>query len=189
MKIEKILKATAHIPSSVHELEQRMWHRFLKGLSSKLVIVDFGTGWAKSACSLGLICPKATVYTFDHGLPHINKFRSKEQYIQEVKDYIAKSGAENVNFTFGSSLEVPWSKKIDILNIDSDESYEHAKKEIKRWLPFVKKGGLVFFHDYTHPKCHGVRQAIDELIPKKFPMKLLKAVQAGAVKCACFRKE
>lgn len=188
MKIDEIIERCSQSPSSVYEPEQRMWYRLIKDLPGKPVIVDFGTGWAKSACSLALSCPQGTVYTFDNGLPHINKNRTKKQYIKEVKGYIAKSGAENVDFIFGSSLEVPWDKEIDVLNIDSDHTYEHAKAELNRWIPFVKTGGHVFLHDWEHPRCPGVRQAFDELVPSKFNLKFIEETKSGEIKCAYFKK-
>ena len=164
MTAEEIIKCCSKIPSSVHEPEQEMWWRYLKDLPKGTVIIDFGTGHGKSASSLALSCPQGTVYTFDPGLPYINANSTPEQYEEETRRFIAETGATNVLFTRESSLEKEWDKPIDVLNIDSDHTYETTKAEILRWLPFVKKGGLVFFHDYNHPRCPGVRQAIDELI-------------------------
>lgn len=188
MTIEEVIKRTDHIPSSVHPPEQEMWLDMISKLPGNPLIVDFGTGWGKSASSLGLSNPNSVVYTFDIGLVHMNASRSKEQYIQEVNDYITKSGATNVHFTLGSSLEVPWDKEIDVLNIDSDHLYETTKLEVNRWLPFVKAGGLVFLHDWDHPRCPGVRQAWDELVPSKFNLESLRITRAGEIQCAAFRK-
>ena len=55
----------------------------------------------------------------------------------------------------------------DLVFIDSDHRYEPTKKDIKAWLPKVKRGGVLSGHDYslnitkrTHHK--GVTQAVDE---------------------------
>jgi predicted O-methyltransferase YrrM len=188
MTAEELIQHCSQIPSSVFEPEQEMWWRRLKDLPGIPVIVDFGTGHGKSAASLALACPQGVVYTFDPGLPYINAAATPEQYEQETRDFIKNAGANNVTFTRESSLERLWDKEIDVLNIDSDHTYETTKAEILRWLPFVKVGGLVFFHDYDHPRCPGVRQAIDEFIPSTFNMELLEVTDAGQVKCACFKK-
>jgi hypothetical protein len=188
MTAEEIIQACSHIPSSVFEPEQEMWWRKLKDLPGNPVIVDFGTGHGKSTASLALACPQGTVYTFDPGLPYINAGCSPSQYEAETNKFILDTGAINFVFTPESSLEKPWDKEIDVLNIDSDHTYETSKAEILRWIPFVKVGGIVFFHDYEHPRCPGVKQAIDELIPSKFNMELLEVTDAGQVKCACFKK-
>src|SRR3990167_9864779 len=188
MTDEEVIQACSHIPSSVYEPEQRMWHRVLSPLPDSPVIVDFGTGHGKSAASLALACPQGHVYTFDPGLPYINATCTPEQYVEETKKFIADTGAKNVTFTRESSLEKVWDKEIDVLNVDSDHTYETTFKEVGRWIPFVKKGGLAFFHDWYHERCPGVAQAINELIPSKYPMELLEVTDAGAVKCACFKK-
>jgi hypothetical protein len=32
--------------------------------------------------------------------------------------------------------------------IDADHSYEHCKADIQAWLPNIKLGGIIAFHDY-----------------------------------------
>ena len=188
MTDEEVIQACSHIPSSVYEPEQRMWHRVLSPLPGSPVIVDLGTGHGKSAASLALSCPQGHVYTFDPGEPYINAGCNEEQYEAETNKFMKDAGAENVTFVRDSSLTVPWDKEIDILNIDSNHTYEGTKAEILRWIPFIKTGGRAFFHDYDHPRAPGVRQAIDEFIPSKFNMELVEVTDAGAVKCAHFKK-
>lgn len=185
---QDVYNATDKIPSSVYFPETDMWCRRLGELPGNPIIVDFGTGHGRSASALALACPQATVYTFDPGLPYINDGCSPEQYEQETRDFIAATGATNVIFTRESSLEKEWDTPIDVLNDDSDHTYPTTKSEIERWVPFVKKDGLVFFHDYDHPRCPGVRQAIDEYIAEHQNLELLEVTQSGEVQCACFRK-
>lgn len=188
MDINEIIERTNHVPSSVHPPEQEMWLRRLKDLPGNPVIVDFGTGWGKSASSLALACPQGTVYTFDLGDVHINQTCSAEEYIEKVNNYINQAGVSNYVFTRENSHTKEWDKEIDVLNDDSDHTYPTTKGEIERWVPFVKQGGLVFFHDYEHPRCPGVRQAIDEYIEEHHNLELLEVTQAGEVKCACYKK-
>ena len=186
---DEIIEKCKAIPSSVFEPEQRMWWRYLKDLPGSPVIVDFGTGHGKSAASLALACPQGHVYTFDPGLPYINAGCNEQQYEEETRKFMADTGANNITFSRESSLEKVWDQPIDILNVDSDHTYETTFKEVDRWIPFVKKGGLAYFHDWYHPRCPGVAQAINELIPSKYSMELLEVTDAGAVKCACFKKQ
>lgn len=188
MTAEEIIKACGNIPSTVFESEQKLWWKYLKDLSGELVIVDFGTGHGRSAASLALSCPNGIVYTFDTGTPHINSNQTPSEYEAQTNKFILDTGAFNFIFTMESSLTKKWNKKIDVLNIDSSELYDSAKAEMTKWIPWVKKGGLVFFHDYEHIKYTGVRQAIDELIPSVFNMELLEVVDCGPIKCACFKK-
>lgn len=51
---------------------------------------------------------------------------------------------------------------LDFVFIDGDHSYAGVKKDIKLWLPKVKKGGWIGGHDYNHPRLPGVKKAVDE---------------------------
>jgi len=53
---------------------------------------------------------------------------------------------------------------LDWVFIDDDHSYEGISKSSDAWIPKVKTGGLVAWHDYhpLHRGFKGVRQAIDE---------------------------
>jgi predicted O-methyltransferase YrrM len=55
-----------------------------------------------------------------------------------------------------------WSRPLDVLFIDGDHSYEGCSSDLKAWLPFVKPGGWVAFHDSSEA---GVARAISELFP------------------------
>ncbi len=188
MTIEEIVQACGNIPSTVFEPEQRLWFKYIKDLPGEPVIVDFGTGHGRSAASLALSCPQGVVFTFDTGEPYINVNQTPQEYEDETNKFILDTGAVNFVFSLESSLEKKWSLEIDVLNIDSNESYDSAKSEITKWVRYVKTGGLVFFHDYEHYKYDGVRKAIDELIPSTFKMELLEVADCGPVKCACFKK-
>jgi predicted O-methyltransferase YrrM len=52
---------------------------------------------------------------------------------------------------------------IDLIFIDGDHSYEACKADIVAWAPFVKRGGVIAFHDFGS-RASGVTQAIFEAI-------------------------
>jgi predicted O-methyltransferase YrrM len=61
----------------------------------------------------------------------------------------------------GRSAEVgnEWNRGgIDVLFIDGDHSFEGVTADIRAWVPHVKPGGLVLFHDSDLPD---VRRGID----------------------------
>lgn len=57
-----------------------------------------------------------------------------------------------------------WVRPLCVLFIDGDHSYEAVKKDCELYLPLLKSGGYVAFHDYNNP-AFGVKQAVDEVIP------------------------
>lgn len=53
--------------------------------------------------------------------------------------------------------------KLDYLFIDGDHSYEGVKKDFNDYSPFVKKGGIIMFHDILEGKGAAVNQLWDEI--------------------------
>lgn len=65
------------------------------------------------------------------------------------------------------SAKWPENQRIDFLFIDADHTYEGVSADWRNWSPFVRKGGLIAFHDYyvKTPGGHtGVRKFVDETI-------------------------
>ncbi len=52
---------------------------------------------------------------------------------------------------------------VDLIFVDGDHSYEGCKADIEAWLPYMKKGGVMAFHDFGS-RASGVTQAIFETI-------------------------
>lgn len=74
---------------------------------------------------------------------------------------------EGAIFTQGDSATVASNmapgRRIDVLFIDGDHSYEGCKRDIEAWLPFVKEGGVLLFHDCDE-SSPGVVQAVAEFV-------------------------
>jgi predicted O-methyltransferase YrrM len=51
----------------------------------------------------------------------------------------------------------------DLIFIDGDHSYAACKADIEAWLPYVKKGGVIAFHDFGS-RADGVTRAIFETV-------------------------
>jgi len=52
-----------------------------------------------------------------------------------------------------------WTIPIDLLFLDPHHDYESIKQNALNWIPKVKKGGIVIYHDYDHEET---KQWIDE---------------------------
>jgi len=98
---------------------------------------------------------------------------------QSFSENIGKIGAKimpQIHRGYSWDVVKTWNRQIDFLFIDGNHDYEAVKKDIGDWLGFVKKGGVVAFHDYTNP-C-GVKKAVDKAVLKR----LLKKVKiSGSV--------
>lgn len=55
---------------------------------------------------------------------------------------------------------------MDFVFIDADHKYDSVKKDIEKWLPKIKKNGIISGHDYREPsEDNGVKTAVDEIFP------------------------
>jgi predicted O-methyltransferase YrrM len=52
-------------------------------------------------------------------------------------------------------------ESVDFVNIDGDHTFDAVVQDIIRYVPKVRKGGLVMVHDYCAFKLAGVMKAVD----------------------------
>jgi predicted O-methyltransferase YrrM len=91
---------------------------------------------------------------------------------------------------FGKSSFVKWCHRqhikpvIDVLLIDTTHEYEHTKKEIATWMPFIADDGIMIFHDTNMGKGiyartdgsvafgwdnnRGVMRAIENMVGRRY---------------------
>jgi hypothetical protein len=79
-------------------------------------------------------------------------------------------------FIEGDAREVVWNKEIDVLLIDGDHSYDGVKADYDKYMPFVKDGGLILFHDVLWPQ-KGVMKFFWEEV--KYPKSVLSLSPSG----------
>ena len=74
-------------------------------------------------------------------------------------------GVTGAVFHRGDSVAIAkdWDKKIDVLFIDGDHSYEGCKRDIEAWLPHLKENGVMLFHDCDE-SSPGVVRAVSEFV-------------------------
>jgi len=57
-------------------------------------------------------------------------------------------------FILGDDRTVEWSHPINLLFIDTTHEYEHTLQELRKYEPFVVRGGIIILHDtVTFPDC------------------------------------
>lgn len=62
-----------------------------------------------------------------------------------------------------------WPLAVDWLHIDGGHLEPEIKGDLLGWLPYVKKGGYVSFHDYDSPRWPAVRMVVDMYMQKHIP--------------------
>jgi len=91
----------------------------------------------------------------------------------EAKDKVRKLGLDPYwNFIQADDLKLNWESQIDHLFIDTSHTYEHTMAELKKFEPYVRKGGLITLHDIiTHPP---VLTAINDFISTRKDVRFYK---------------
>lgn len=160
MTFDEIEEMVSSIVVNWNDDTTEQFSRFIPDLPAG-EMVDFGTGQAKSAVIIAKLNPKLKITTFTNG-DELGSATTLEQYKKMIQDRLEEFGvADRVAFDIGDSRVYPWNKELVAVNIDSGHGYELTRDEIERWVPFVKKNGLIFLDDYLVERC-GVKQAVDE---------------------------
>lgn len=79
----------------------------------------------------------------------------------EAKRAIRAAGLDKTwSFHRHDDLTFHWEAPIGCLFIDTSHEYEHTRRELAKYEPHVKRGGIIILHDYVG--CPGVERAVRE---------------------------
>ncbi len=66
--------------------------------------------------------------------------------LEQVRERWLASG--HWTFVLGNDLDIDWAGPgFDVLFIDTSHAYDHTLLELRKYVPMVKPGGVVFLHD------------------------------------------
>lgn len=137
------------------------------------VTVDLGVDWGFSTFCFAL--PRigqvygVDCFTGDQFTGH----RDKSIYEMILDKQEKLHLKDNLTFIEGYFDDVAktWDKKIDILHIDGDHSYEAIKNDYETWSKFLSDDGVILLHDTCveeiNDKEYGVKKFFEEIdLPK-----------------------
>jgi predicted O-methyltransferase YrrM len=118
------------------------------------VIVEIGSARGRSTCALALACKKngdGRVYAID---PHtvnpwteIGTDGSTEAFLRaRLRDYGLEPWCEVIVATSAEAAK-GWTRRIDLLFIDGDHSFEGVRADFEMFQPWLAPNALVVFHD------------------------------------------
>jgi predicted O-methyltransferase YrrM len=151
------------------------YQNFYKMISEKdfNVFVEVGAWKGHSICYLGNLLKDKNVKIYavdlwDETYKYEDNPRLKKQKV--ILHDIFKQNLKNngLNDKIIDIKSLSWEaasnfrdEEVDFVFIDADHEYESVIKDIKAWLPKIKKNGIISGHDYFNP-C-GVKKAVDEI--------------------------
>ena len=138
----------------LHDLELPLLARYAKRATSTIAEIGCAFG-ASSTIFLAHANEKATVHSIDPFIvDSMAPFQAtKEKCIQNVRRVLCALGMSNkikqweVHPDYSYNLTKQWTAPLDMLFIDGDHHYEAVHKDFNDWLPHVKTGGVIIFHD------------------------------------------
>lgn len=127
------------------------------------VIVNIGAGAGTSSLAMREARPASTMYTVDisKGGPHggmeneINAFRLADMEHLLPVQVLGDSARMGQYWAF---------EKADLVFVDGDHSDLGLRADIEAWLPNLKPGGIMAFHDYERDVWPAVQAVVDELM-------------------------
>ncbi len=142
MKMKELVKQSGVL---MNRKELAVFIKYIRTIKRKGIYLEIGTCYGGSAAIVTRTNKHLKVFTVDVYSKFIyNHIRDKlpQNYtvIQAESTHAAKS----------------FNQPIDILLIDGGHDFVSAAKDIEAWIPKVKVGGLVMFHDagrYEVPKA------------------------------------
>jgi predicted O-methyltransferase YrrM len=143
--------------------EIELLEKIAKELPAKAVVINIGAGVGTSSLTLAEQRADLKIYTVDisPGGPHgglqneVNAFANANLSGRLPTQVLGDSSAVGRSWSRGPA---------DLVIIDGDHSDRGVRADIAAWLPHVKPGGLVAFHDYERDVWPAVQLAVDELL-------------------------
>lgn len=113
------------------------------------VIVEIGTALGGTSNIFHQNAGKrgAAVYTVDISPCHVAREHLKDTRVC----MITRTAGE-----FAAAWPGEVGRPIDLLFVDGDHSFEGVFGDLAAWLPLVRPGGLLLFHDYDPPRRGGL---------------------------------
>ena len=115
--------------------------------------VDYGYSLISLACNnpgivFGIDCFEGDEWT---------GIRNTYQYVSEKINQLELNNVKLIKGYFDDVIKT-WFLPIDILHIDGFHSYEAVKNDYEKWSPYVKRNGVIMFHDTnSHDTRFGVK--------------------------------
>lgn len=111
------------------------------------LILEIGCFMGRSTKMLALASPTSHIVSIDPlATVHDSIDEKADNVYKRLHEEMDEYDWEHIQ---KYSQDVKWNKPIDLLHIDGDHREKQLREDIKKFIPFVKKGGVVMFHDYA----------------------------------------
>lgn len=126
-------------------------------LPANPVIVNIGAGFGTSALAFMEAREDAFVFSIDIGL-----CGAEEKHLKAAGMW----NRHRVVRVLGHSQEVGkhWPGPVDMVFVDGGHHFPGVYEDAVVWIPKIKAGGIIAFHDYGELVCPEVKPAVDDIL-------------------------
>ncbi len=134
------------------------------------LFVNVGAGHGTSSLAMAEACPEAEIYTID----------SNTGFLKCEKETFKNAGIKPPHQIHANSHDpyLIFKHQVHLIFIDADHREEEVRADILKWLQYVRKDGIMAFHDYDHPNYPGVKIAVDELMADQEEILFVETIKA-----------
>lgn len=137
----------------------------LQGLAADVpengIIIEIGSAWGYSISKMAEVSKRSvTLFAIDPWTLGGQKQQpARERQFREIT-----APYKNIRKIKAFSQDVDWKVEIDLLFIDGNHQYNFVSGDYLKFSPFVKKDGILVFHDYLEERAPGVTRAVAEFV-------------------------
>lgn len=124
--------------------------------------VNIGAGSGTSSLCMAEANPTARIITID--ISEGGPMGGLENERNAFKNANRPHPIQICNTSHEAARVWPSTQKIDFLFIDDGHKEPEIRGDIVGWLPHMKSGGVVAFHDYGSERWPDVKRVVDELM-------------------------
>ncbi len=164
MTFDEILNQMHSVPGYFWVEEAQQLYGYTKDLPKEALVVESGVLFGRSTSVLATMSKergfilKLVENWKDEGNSGREKFWKNMTRLGLEHEFMLLEG--DSPFMARSYFE---DKSIDLFHLDTDHLYEHSVKELKAWIPRMKEGAIMAFHDYMNTVfVDGIKKAVDE---------------------------
>lgn len=140
--------------------------------SKSRLIVEVGSWMGRSTCALAANTPGVVfaVDTWKGSEEHATMLADKPSGWLYERFLANTDGLPTIPLMLlsleAAALLQRCGELVDMIFIDANHSYDSVKADIQAWMPLLAPRGIICGHDYDPPNWTGIKQAVDECVPK-----------------------
>ena len=117
------------------------------GLPRNPLVLEIGTFKGRSAILMAQVREDIKIITLDNyeGIPEDNVYSSVDEVNNNIR--FSRCVMQILHLQL-NSFDYKVNTMFDLLFIDGDHTFEGVKHDFEKFLPFVKKEGIILFHDF-----------------------------------------